>query len=188
MKIIETPLPDLVVFEPRLFADERGYFQETWHRDRYRAAGITAEFMQDNISFSSQGTLRGLHFQHPQGQGKLVQALTGEIFDVAVDIRSNSETFGQWYAITLSAEAHNQLYIPPGFAHGFYVLSETAHFSYKCTDTYNPDTEGGIAWDDSEIGIEWPCTEPPILSGKDRAYGALSQIPSERLPRRGDYP
>lgn len=186
MKIIETPLPGVLVFEPRAFSDSRGYFLETWSRDRYREAGIVGEFVQDNISYSGRGTLRGLHFQHPHGQGKLVQALTGDVFDVAVDIRPDAPTFGQWHAVILRAETHNQMYIPPGFAHGFYVLSEMAHFSYKCTDFYTPKAEGGIAWDDPEIGIQWPLSEAPCLSEKDTTYGLLSQVPIERLPRQGD--
>lgn len=187
MKIIETTLPGVLVFEPRIFEDSRGYFQETWSRDRYRDAGVPTDFVQDNISFSSQGTLRGLHFQHPRGQGKLVQALTGEVFDVAVDIRKDSSSFGQWYGVTLRADIHNQMYIPPGFAHGFYVLSETAHFSYKCTDFYSPQTESGIAWNDKGIGIDWPLSGPPVLSDKDAAFGPLTNLSADRLPQQGDY-
>lgn len=187
MKIIETPLPGVLVFEPRAYPDSRGYFLETWNRDRYREIGLSGEFVQDNISYSCQGTLRGLHFQHPHGQGKLVQALTGEVFDVAVDIRSHAPTFGRWYGVVLRAESHNQMYIPPGFAHGFYVLSEMAHFSYKCTDFYAPETEGGIAWDDPEIGIPWPLIGTPCLSDKDTRYGSLSQYPADKLPALGDY-
>lgn len=186
MTIIETPLPGVLIFEPRAFPDSRGYFLETWSRDRYREAGLPGEFVQDNISYSCGGTLRGLHFQHPHGQGKLVQALTGEVYDVAVDIRPDAPTFGQWHGTVLSAEAHNQMYIPPGFAHGFYVISEMAHFSYKCTDFYTPQAEGGIAWDDPEIGVQWPLRGEPSLSDKDRQYGPLSQYPQDRLPRRGD--
>ncbi len=187
MNIIETPLPGVLVFEPRAYPDARGYFLETWNRDRYREVGLSGEFVQDNISYSSQGTLRGLHFQHPHGQGKLVQALTGEVFDVAVDIRPNAPTFGQWYGVVLRAESHNQMYIPAGFAHGFYVLSEMAHFSYKCTDFYAPEAEGGIAWDDPGIGISWPLRGTPNLSDKDTRYGSLSQYPVEKLPMVEDY-
>ena len=133
-----------------------------------------------------KGTLRGLHFQQPRGQGKLVYVLYGVVFDVAVDIRWDSPTFGQWTGIELSAERHNQLYIPPGFAHGFCVLTETALFSYKCTDYYNPPTEGGILWNDPDIGIRWPLEDDPILSKKDAAYGLLRDIPKGLLPRIGD--
>jgi dTDP-4-dehydrorhamnose 3,5-epimerase len=131
--------------------------------------------------------LRGLHYQHPQGQGKLVQVYTGKVFDVAVDIRSNSPTFGQWYGAVLCAEKRNQLYVPPGFAHGFYVLSETALFSYKCTDYYRCESEGGIRWNDPAIGIDWPLAGEPILSGKDAAHGLLAEIPTEQLPTLEDY-
>jgi dTDP-4-dehydrorhamnose 3,5-epimerase len=188
MKIIETALPGVLVFEPRVFADPRGYFLETWSAERYRAAGIERPFVQDNISFSSRGTLRGLHFQHPQGQGKLVQALTGQVFDVAVDVRRDSPQFGRWHGVLLGEETHNQMYIPPGFAHGFYVVSETAHFSYKCTDLYSPHTEHGLAWNDPEIGIDWPAAGvEPTLSSKDAQYGPLSQFARELWPSVQDY-
>jgi dTDP-4-dehydrorhamnose 3,5-epimerase len=183
MNVIETHLPGVLVLEPKVFGDARGFFVETWSRDRYRDAGVACDFVQDNVSFSTKGTLRGLHFQHPQDQGKLVQILSGAVFDVAVDARSDSPTFGQWAGIELSAEKHNQLYIPPGFAHGFYVLSDTALFSYKCTDYYSPQTEGGILWNDPDIGIEWPLDGPPILSDKDQRHGRLRDVPKERLPR-----
>jgi len=187
MDIIETILPGLLVFKPRVFEDPRGYFLETFHRQRYRDAGLQADFVQDNISSSSQGTLRGLHYQHPKGQGKLVQVLEGSVYDVAVDIRPDSPTFGQWHGLTLTEEQHNQMYIPPGFAHGFYVLSKTALFHYKCTDYYSPTTESGIVWNDSDLGIEWPLRGEPILSDRDLRYGKLSDIPVEQLPRIEDY-
>ena len=182
MKIIPTSIAGVVILEPKVFGDQRGYFLETWSRERYREAGIDADFVQDNISFSTQGTLRGLHFQHPRGQGKLVQVLNGSVYDVAVDIRIGSATFGQWVGVELTAEKHNQLYIPPGFAHGFYVISDTAQFSYKCTDYYSPQTEGGILWSDPEIAINWPQNGQPILSDKDAQLGPLSAFPQDRLP------
>lgn len=187
MSIMETPLPGVIVLEPKVFGDQRGFFMETWSRKRYCAAGIKEEFVQDNLSSSSRGTLRGLHFQHPQGQGKLVQALSGEIFDVVVDIRVGSPTFGQWFGTELNAEARRQMYIPPGLAHGFYVLSEIALFCYKCTDYYSPQTEGGILWNDPDIGIDWPLTDPPILSDRDRQHRKLSEVPEHKLPRVEDY-
>ncbi len=182
MNVIETHLPGVVILEPKVFGDARGFFVETWSRSRYKDAGVACDFVQDNVSFSTKGTLRGLHFQHPQDQGKLVQILSGAVFDVAVDARTDSPTFGQWAGIELSAEKHNQLYIPPGFAHGFYVLSDTALFSYKCSDYYNPQTEGGILWNDPDIGIQWPLDGSPILSDKDKRHGRLRDVPKERLP------
>jgi len=187
MKVIETNLPGVLVLEPRVFSDPRGYFLETYNHQRYRDAGLKASFVQDNISFSEQGTLRGLHYQHPYGQAKLVQVLEGSVFDVAVDIRPDSLTFGQWHGITLSAEKSTQMYIPAGFAHGFYVLSKTALFSYKCTDYYSPDTEGGIAWNDPDIAIQWPLQGNPVLSEKDSCFGKLTDIPAERLPQMENY-
>jgi dTDP-4-dehydrorhamnose 3,5-epimerase len=182
VNVIKTQLPGVLVLEPKVFADARGFFVETWSRQRYREAGVPCDFVQDNLSFSAQGTLRGLHFQHPRGQGKLVQILSGAVFDVAVDIQPDSATFGQWVGIELCAEKHNQVYIPPGFAHGFYVRTESALFSYKCTDYYSPQTEGGILWNDPDIGIQWPLEGSPTLSDKDRRYGRLRDVPRERLP------
>jgi dTDP-4-dehydrorhamnose 3,5-epimerase len=187
MDVIETPLPGVLVFKPRLFRDLRGYFLETHNKKRYREAGLKVEFVQDNVSGSGQGTLRGLHYQHPHSQGKLVEVLEGSVYDVAVDIRQDSPTFGQWYGITLTDEKHNQIYIPPGFAHGFYVLSKTALFSYKCSDYYSPSTEGGILWNDPDLDIQWPLTGEPILSDKDVRFGKLAHIPVETLPRMEDY-
>ncbi|MBS3975471.1 MAG: dTDP-4-dehydrorhamnose 3,5-epimerase [Syntrophomonadaceae bacterium] len=181
MKTIATKLPGVLVIEPPVFGDARGFFMETWNQKRYAEAGLPASFVQDNLSFSKLGTLRGLHFQHPNAQGKLVYVLQGEVFDVAVDIRTGSPTFGQWVGVTLSAANKRQLYIPEGFAHGFCVTSETALFAYKCTDFYNPATEGGIAWDDPDLGIPWPDSKP-ILSEKDRNYPRLKELPPERLP------
>ena len=181
MKVIETNLPGVLILEPRVFGDARGFFQETWQRERYRQAGIEADFVQDNLSFSGRGVLRGLHFQNPNAQGKLVQVLQGEVFDVAVDIRRGSPTFGQWASVTLSSDNKRQFYVPPDFAHGFCVISETALFSYKCTDLYNPEAECAIRWDDPAIGIDWPVTNPS-LSEKDEKALALHQLPEERLP------
>lgn len=181
MEILQTKLPGVLVFEPKVFGDDRGWFLETFHQKRYEKAGITERFVQDNVSFSTKGILRGLHFQNPNSQGKLVQVLSGEVFDVAVDIRVGSPTFGQWVSQVLSSKNHKQMYIPNGFAHGFCVLSETAIFSYKCTDYYNPSTEGGIIWNDSQIRIDWPISEP-ILSGKDSSYTQLKDIQQDELP------
>ncbi|MDF2875485.1 MAG: rfbC 2 [Sporomusa sp.] len=181
MKCYNTLLPDVKVIEPRAFEDSRGFFMETWNAARYAEVGIVANFVQDNLSLSTQGILRGLHYQQPNPQAKLVQVLQGEVFDVAVDIRSGSPTFGQWVGITLSASNRKQLYIPEGFAHGFYVVSQTALFAYKCTDFYLPQHEGGICWDDPDLGITWPVVEP-TLSAKDKQYPKLKEIPLDRLP------
>jgi dTDP-4-dehydrorhamnose 3,5-epimerase len=187
MNIIETILPGVLIIEPQVFSDPRGYFSETYNRQQYLEAGLQADFVQDNISVSCQGTLRGLHYQNPKGQGKLVQVLEGSVFDVAVDIRQNSPTFGLWFGATLNVEKHNQMYIPAGFAHGFYVLSKTALFHYKCTDYYSPASEGGVLWNDPDLGIQWPLSGEPILSDKDMHYGKLADIPVERLPHMEDY-
>lgn len=184
MKVIETKLPGVLIIEPAVFGDARGFFIETWNQKRYAEIGLSASFVQDNLSFSTRGTLRGLHFQHPNTQGKLVFVLQGEVFDVAVDIREGSPTFGQWVGVTLSADNKRQVYIPEGFVHGFWVTSETALFAYKCTDFYNPQAEGGIAWDDPDLGIAWPG-EKPILSEKDWNYPRLRELPPGRLPQYG---
>lgn len=181
MKAEATTLPGVLLITPDVFGDSRGCFFETWNRQRYAAAGLDAQFVQDNVSLSRRGILRGLHFQNPQGQGKLVQALQGEVFDVAVDIRRGSPTFGRWYGCTLSDQNRLQLYVPAGFAHGFCVTSETALFAYKCTDFYNPQTEFSLRWDDPGIGIDWPVREPE-LSGKDAAGWLLADFPSAHLP------
>ena len=184
MEVIETELPGVLILEPKVFGDARGFFLETWNQERYREAGMPAEFVQDNLSFSGKGTLRGLHFQNPNAQGKLVQVLQGEVYDVAVDIRQGSPTFGKWVGVTLSAENRRQIFVPAGFAHGFCVTSDNALFSYKCTDIYNPKAEVSIIWNDPDIGIDWPVTEPE-LSEKDRLAGRLSQLPEDRLPSYG---
>jgi len=185
MNVKETRLSGVLIVEPDVFADKRGFFLETWSTTRYEQAGIPGPFVQDNASFSSKGILRGLHFQHPQSQGKLVQILSGEVVDVAVDIRVGSPTFGQWVSERLSETNHRQLYVPAGFAHGYCVMSETALFSYKCTDFYNPATEGSISWNDPDLGIDWPVAEP-ILSPKDADCPRLKDIPEGRLPRFGE--
>lgn len=181
MDVRTTQLHGLLVLEPKVFSDTRGYFLETYNSDRYKNAGLAGEFVQDNISFSKKGVLRGLHFQNPHQQAKLVQVLSGAVLDVAVDIRRGSPTFGRWHSEILSEENHMQMFIPEGFAHGFCVLSETAIFSYKCTDFYNPASEGGIIWNDPDFNIDWQVDEP-ILSPKDAAYPRLKDVPGERLP------
>lgn len=182
MKVLEAKLPGVFIIEPRVFSDNRGYLMETWSQSNYAQMGLTTTFVQDNLSFSTYGVLRGLHFQNPNSQGKLVYVLQGEVFDVAVDIRAGSPTFGQWASVILSAENHRQVYIPQGFAHGFCVLSETALFAYKCTDFYNPGAEGGVMWNDPDIAIDWPVTTP-VLSEKDRNYPKLKDIPIDSLPK-----
>ena len=181
MKVIATELPGALLLEPKVFGDARGFFLETWQAARYREAGLPERFVQDNHSRSRCGVLRGLHYQLTQPQGKLVWVTRGAVFDVAVDIRRGSPTFGRWYGCVLDDVDHRQLYIPPGFAHGFCVLSEEADFFYKCTDYYHPPSERGIAWDDPDIGIEWPLREMS-LSDKDQDNRRLAaQIP-ENLP------
>jgi dTDP-4-dehydrorhamnose 3,5-epimerase len=181
MQVQQTRLPGVILIEPRVFGDERGFFLESFNRDRYQAAGIATDFVQDNHSRSVRGSLRGLHYQYPRGQAKLVQALQGEIFDVAVDIRKGSPTSGRWFGVTLSSENKRQVYIPDGYAHGFCVISETALFAYKCSDYYRPEDEGGVRWDDPHIGIQWPVRSP-ILSDCDKTYPGLDDISADRLP------
>ena len=181
LTVIETALPGVILLEPAVFADARGFFMETFHGRKYAEHGITGAFVQDNLSRSCRSTLRGLHYQLRQPQGKLVYAVTGEIFDVAVDIRRGSPSFGQWVGITLSAKNKRQIYVPEGFAHGFCVLSEEAHVIYKCTDFYAPDDEYGILWSDSHIGITWPV-DAPLLSPKDNKNPRLEEMPEEHLP------
>ena len=173
MDVKPTSLEGLLVIEPKVFEDERGYFLETHHQNRFHTAGVDHIFVQDNLSFSKKGTLRGLHFQITQPQAKMVQAITGKIFDVAVDIRPGSATFGKWSGVYLSEENKRQLFIPEGFAHGFCVLSESAHVAYKCSDYYNPQDEGGILWSDPDIGIDWPMKDL-TLSEKDRQFKYLA--------------
>ena len=175
MNVIKTKIADLLIIEPKVFGDERGFFYETYQDARYKAAGITADFVQDNRSRSTQNVLRGLHFQKTKPQGKLVTVTQGRVFDVAVDLRPDSPTFGQHESVLLTGENKIQFYIPPGFAHGFCVLSETADFQYKCTDYYDPADESGLLWNDPALGIEWPLTEP-LLSPKDSVQPTLAQI------------
>jgi dTDP-4-dehydrorhamnose 3,5-epimerase len=176
VKVIETRLPGVRIIEPRVFGDERGFFQETFQVERYRSeAGIDLAFVQDNHSRSTRGVLRGLHAQRRHPQGKLVRVARGEVFDVAVDIDPGSATFGQWVGTVLSDANARQLWIPPGYAHGFVVLSELADFEYKCTDFYHPDDEIGVVWNDSDIGIDWPIAEP-LVSDKDRRLPSLRNL------------
>lgn len=167
--LIPCPISGLLEILPRIYGDERGYFFEAWSERDFREVGLNLRFVQDNESYSRRGVLRGLHYQKTKPQGKLVRAIRGEVYDVAVDLRPGSATYGSWHGVTLSGERHNLLYIPPGFAHGFLVLSETAIFAYKCTDFYYPEDEGGLAWDDPALDIRWPELEVPyMLSEKDR--------------------
>jgi dTDP-4-dehydrorhamnose 3,5-epimerase len=181
MNIEATCLPGVLLIKPEVFGDARGFFLESWNRRRYAEAGLDRDFVQDNLSFSRRGILRGLHFQNPGPQGKLVQVLRGEVFDVAVDIRVGSPSFGQWYGTVLSEENHHQLYVPENFAHGFCVTSETALFAYKCTDFYRPANEHSLLWNDPDIGIAWPI-DSPELSAKDQAGRRLQDFPPESLP------
>jgi dTDP-4-dehydrorhamnose 3,5-epimerase len=182
MKVTETELPGVLILEPRGFRDERGYFFESWNEACYQEAGIEAAFVQDNLSFSGKGVLRGLHFQvPPHAQGKLVSVLQGAVFDVAVDLRTTSPAFGQWMGVELSSENMLQMYIPEGFAHGFVVTSDTALFSYKCTDFYAPEYERSLRWDDPEMGIQWPVKNP-VLSSKDADAPALADLGRRTFP------
>jgi dTDP-4-dehydrorhamnose 3,5-epimerase len=175
MKVIATEIPDVLLIEPKVFGDERGFFYESFNQRQWQeATGLQTTFVQDNHSRSAQGVLRGLHYQLKHPQGKLVRCVVGEVFDVAVDIRRSSPTFGKWVGMTLSAENKRQLWVPEGFAHGFLVLSESADFLYRATDYYAPEHERCIRWDDPEIGIEWPCQGPPVLSPKDAAASLLA--------------
>lgn len=184
MKVSRTDLPGVLRIEPKVIGDDRGCFCESWSAARYARVGIPGPFVQDNVSVSSHRTMRGLHLQHPHGQGKLIQVLSGEVFDVAVDVRLGSPCFGNWFGAVLSHRNWHQLYIPAGFAHGFCVVSETALLAYKCTERYCPETELTIAWDDSDIGIRWPIAEP-ILSAKDKAGRHLRALKA-RLPQYED--
>jgi dTDP-4-dehydrorhamnose 3,5-epimerase len=182
MNILETDLPGVLIVEPERFGDERGYFMEAYQAERYAEVGISDRFVQDNLSYSRRGVLRGLHFQNPNSQGKLVYVLVGEVFDVAVDIRVGSPTYGQWTGVVLSAENGRQIWVPQGFAHGFCILSETALVTYKCTGYYDRTAEAAIRWDDPVIGIAWPVTDP-VLSPKDAKAPSLATIDRDRLPR-----
>jgi dTDP-4-dehydrorhamnose 3,5-epimerase len=177
----ETEIKGVYIIEPKVFGDHRGYFMETYNYEDFKKAGLDMIFVQDNQSKSKKGVLRGLHYQNPNSQGKLVRVISGEVFDVAVDLRKGSATYGKWAGVVLSAENKKQFYVPEGFAHGFLVLSEEAEFVYKCTEFYHPEFEGSIAWDDSDIGIEWPLEgiENVMLSEKDKRAKSLKDFRAE---------
>jgi len=172
MQIKPTPLDGMLILEPQIFEDERGYFMETHHNQRFQSADIDCTFVQDNLSFSKKNVLRGLHFQKTKPQAKLIQAVSGGIFDVGVDLRKGSPTFGKWFGVVLSEENKRQFFVPEGFAHGFCVLSQSAHVAYKCSDFYDPQDEGGLHWSDPDIAIDWPLKDP-IISAKDCQFGYL---------------
>lgn len=180
MNVLTCDLAGLLVIEPKVHGDPRGFFLETWNLRRYREAGLGADFVQDNVSFSRRGTLRGVHFQNPNPQGKLLQVMQGEVFDVAVDLRRSSPTFGKWHGLVLSGENRRQFYVPPGFGHAFLVLSDTALFHYKCTEFYSPRDEVSIRWNDPDISIEWPMKEP-LVSERDANGLRLRDLPPDRL-------
>ena len=181
MEVVKTPIEGVLLIKPKVFGDNRGYFVETWQKERYEEAGVALPFVQDNHSRSTKGILRGLHFQKKHRQGKLVMVSLGEVFDVAVDIRKDSPTFGKWFGAILSDKNQHQLWIPPGMAHGFVVLSDVAHFHYKCTDYYHPDDEGSIKWDDPEIGINWPIDFEPLVSAKDGVAHSFNDLKKSLL-------
>lgn len=172
MRVIQTSLPGVVVIEPDVFRDERGFFLETWHARKFAEAGVEVSFVQDNHSRSVRRTLRGLHFQRNKPQGKLVRVIEGEIFDVAADVNPASPSYGQWVGVALSSDTFRQIYVPPGYAHGFCVVSDVAQVEYKCTEFYDPADEGGVMWNDAVLGIAWPVADP-ILSARDRQHPAL---------------
>jgi dTDP-4-dehydrorhamnose 3,5-epimerase len=177
MKIVDTKIPEVKIIEPKVFGDDRGFFLETFQAERYASViGDGLTFVQDNHSRSCKGVLRGLHFQKTKPQGKLVRVVTGEVFDVAVDIRKGSPTFGQWEGVLLTGDNKKQFWVPPGFAHGFVVLSDTADFEYKCTDYYDPSDEGAICWNDPDLAIDWPIDFEPSLSAKDLEAGLLKDL------------
>ncbi len=181
MKVLPTPLEGAVVIEPKVFGDERGFFLETFSAARFADHGLPTNFVQDNLSYSRRGVLRGLHFQNPNPQGKLVWVLEGLVFDVAVDLRKGSKTFGQWHGVELSSENKRQFYVPEGFGHGFVVLSETALFTYKCTQLYSPSTEKSLLWNDPEVGVKWPEGCEPQLSEKDLKGKLLKDFSADEL-------
>jgi dTDP-4-dehydrorhamnose 3,5-epimerase len=181
MKVIESDLPGCLVLEPQVFGDERGFFYESFNHDKLAAHGLQPAFVQGNVSSSTRGVLRGLHYQWPKPQGKLVSVLEGEVWDVAVDIRRGSPTFGRWTAVVLSAENKRHFWIPEGFAHGFVTLSERALFTYLCTATYDRTADAGIRWDDPALAIDWPVSAP-LLSDKDAKAPLLREVPEDRLP------
>jgi dTDP-4-dehydrorhamnose 3,5-epimerase len=181
VNVLPTALPGVLVIEPRVFGEERGWFMETWNGPRYAGHGIAGPFVQDNVSYSIPHVLRGLHYQLPNAQGKLISVLDGEVYDVAVDIRPDAPTFGRWLGVVLSSENHRQLWVPPGFAHGFYVRKPSV-VTYKVDAAYDPRSERGVLWSDEDLGIDWPGREP-ILSGKDAQAPRLKDIPHDLLPR-----
>ena len=181
MKIIETPLPGALILEPQVFGDARGFFYESYNKGKWQEAGIKADFIQANVSRSARGVLRGMHYQWPNPQGKLVSVLDGEVYDVAVDIRRGSPTFGKSFGVMLTAENHRHFWVPEGFAHGFCVLSEFATFTYQCTALYDAKADAGIRWDDADLGIDWPLSDP-LLSDKDGNAPLLKDVDPERLP------
>ena len=181
MKVTETSLPGALVIEPQVFGDARGFFYESYNEAKYREVGIDRRFVQSNVSRSAKGVLRGLHYQWPNPQGKLVSVIEGEVYDVAVDIRHGSPTFGRWAGVMLTADNHRHFWIPEGFAHGFCVVSEFATFSYQCTALYDREGDAGIRWNDAEVGIDWPVSAP-LLSDKDTRAPFLKDVPPERLP------
>jgi dTDP-4-dehydrorhamnose 3,5-epimerase len=181
MKVIETALPGALILEPQVFGDARGYFYESYNESKFHEAGIDHRFVQSNVSRSARGVLRGLHYQWPNPQGKLVSVLEGEVYDVAVDIRRGSPTFGRSTGVMLTADNHRHFWVPEGFAHGFCVLSEFATFTYQCTALYDPKADAGIRWNDAALGIDWPLSEP-LLSDKDGKTPLLEDVPPERLP------
>ena len=187
MKVVPTSIGDVQLIEPRIFSDDRGFFYESYNQEVLARAGITGPFVQDNHSFSARNVVRGLHYQIEHPQGKLIRCISGEIFDVAVDIRRHSRTFGQWIGETLSSANRRMLWVPPGFAHGFMVLSESAEVLYKATDFYAPQYERTILWNDPEIGIAWPRQQPAILSAKDLAGSTLHQAPVYELPLQPEH-
>ncbi len=182
MKVTPSAVPDALIIEPKVIGDTRGYFLETWQQERYARHGIPTEFVQDNLASSTKGVLRGLHLQYPYGQGKLVQVLSGRVFDVAVDVRRGSPWFGRWAGVLLDGESKLQFWVPDGFAHGYYVMSDVAVFAYKCTELYHPETELSLLWNDPRVGIEWPLDGEPRLSDKDRTGLLLQDVETERLP------
>ncbi|MGH8105036.1 MAG: dTDP-4-dehydrorhamnose 3,5-epimerase [Arenimonas sp.] len=182
MKMVETGLPGCLVLEPKVYGDDRGQFYETWNKDVFAGLGLDLEFKQANVSTSTRGVLRGLHYQWPKPQGKLVSVIEGEVYDVAVDIRRDSPAYKRWTSVILSADNKRQLWIPPGFAHGFVALSERVVFNYLCTETYDPECDAGLRWDDAELAIDWPVSKP-VLSNKDAKAPFLCDISPEKLPR-----
>lgn len=180
MEVTKLDIPGLMLFEPKVFGDNRGFFIESYNKERYKEAGLDVDFVQDNMSYSQKGVLRGLHCQNPNSQGKLVSVIQGAVYDVAVDIRLGSPTFGKSYGIELDSDKKMQFYVPPGFAHGFCVLTETALFAYKCTDFYHPENEFSVLWNDPDLKIDWPI-ENPSLSEKDKIALRLKDIDSSKL-------